>query len=553
MKEKKRIVVLFVTLCMFIMNVGTVCANDDITVSLDDEILFFDVPPQIIDGRTLVPMRKIFEALGATVTWDEASRTVTGKKDDITINMSIDSNILFKNSVPKVLDVAPLIIDGRTLVPARAIAESFDCSVDWIAENRTVKIETNRMYDKSRNILSASEIADKLSSAVFYIEVYDESYEPLGSGSGFFISSDGVAVTNYHVIEDSCSAIITMVNGDKFNVNSIIAYDENLDIAILRINKISTEGKNISYFPSVTIADSNDIKAGQTIYALGSPVGLQNTISNGIISNTERIMGDETFIQITAPISHGSSGGALVNEYGEVLGITSAGIDEAQNIGFAIPINTIKIFDLNATGISYEEFADNNSSFTLALYPEVIELEIGETQNIYVYAEGKSDEWSIYYHTEQDDVVACKWGDWLEEDDAICPLYITGLNAGEAIVTVYSDVDFKGKDVLIRVNYPPIEFYPSSVTNVPTYTSITGINLIRCNEYERNNIYSYNYYDVEDVINYFEFLTANGFERYDTVINEEELQYYYLTPENKLISVSIQYKWNEVWILVPKY
>jgi len=362
-----------------------------------------------------------------------------------------------------------------------------------------------------------------------------------------------VAVTNYHVIEDSCSAIITMVNGDKFNVNSIIAYDENLDIAILRINKISTEGKNISYFPSVTIADSNDIKAGQTIYALGSPVGLQNTISNGIISNTERIMGDETFIQITAPISHGSSGGALVNEYGEVLGITSAGIDEAQNIGFAIPINTIKIFDLNATGISYEEFADNNSSFTLALYPEVIELEIGETQNIYVYAEGKGDEWSINYHTEQDDVVACKWGDWLEEDDAICPLYITGLNAGEAIVTVYSDVDFKGKDVLIRVNYPPIEFYPSSVTNVPTYTSITGINLIRCNEYERNNIYSYNYYDVEDVINYFEFLTANGFERYDTVINEEELQYYYLTPENKLISVSIQYKWNEVWILVPKY
>ena len=141
MDMKKRIATLLVIVfAMLSLNVG-VLASDNIKVYIDDKLLTFDVEPQIIDGRTMVPMRKIFESLGAVVTWDEESRTVTGKKGDTTVNVTIDSKVLFKHSVPTTLDVAPVIVDGRTLVPARAIAESFDCKVVWVGETRTVKIK----------------------------------------------------------------------------------------------------------------------------------------------------------------------------------------------------------------------------------------------------------------------------------------------------------------------------------------------------------------------------------------------------------------------------
>ena len=368
MKQKKKLFIVLTVVCMLLINAVPALANSEISVFINEDRLEFDVPPQIINDRTMVPMRKIFESLGAVVTWDEPTRTATGKKDGVIVNVSIDSKVLFKNGVPKTLDVAPALIDGRTLVPVRAIAESFDCKVDWIGETRTVQITTDGT-ETPKTILTASEISEKVSPSVFYIEVYDKNDKPLGSGSGFFLSANGLAVTNYHVIEDSYSALIQTTNGEIYDVTNVVAFDETLDVAIIRVSKTSLKGKTVSGFPSIQTADSDSIKAGQTIYALGSPVGLQNTISNGIISNPRQTIGEDTFIQITAAISHGSSGGALVNEYGEVLGITSAGIEDAQNIGFAIPINYIKQFDLNADGIPYDEFAYEAKFSGLALYP----------------------------------------------------------------------------------------------------------------------------------------------------------------------------------------
>ena len=86
-------------------------------------------------------MRKIFESLGATVTWDNDTKTVTGKKGDITVNLTIDSKTMFKNGNPKLLDVAPTLVESRTLVPVRAIAESFDCEVTWDSNTQSVYIK----------------------------------------------------------------------------------------------------------------------------------------------------------------------------------------------------------------------------------------------------------------------------------------------------------------------------------------------------------------------------------------------------------------------------
>lgn len=550
-KKLNQIVSIILTL-LLILNTFTVvsASENDIKVLVNGQQIMFDVQPQIINGRTMVPMRKIFESLGAAVSWDAASRTATGKLGDTVVNVTIDSNILFKNGAPKMLDVSPALIEGRTLVPARAIAESFECTVDWIAETRTVNITKGDGITQQKIVLTASQISDKVSPSVFYIAVRDENYNLLGSGSGFFISNDGVAVTNYHVIEDTAGARITTINGDNFDVINIIAYDAELDVAIIKVSKTSSEGKTVSGFPCVTMADSDKIKAGQTVYALGSPVGLQNTISNGIISNVNQKVDDESFIQITAPISHGSSGGALVDEYGEVLGITSAGIDEAQNIGFAIPINTVKMFNVDAEGISYEEFAASNNWFALEVYPEVIEMEVGETAEVLVYAEGKDDDWSIYWHTEETYLVDCEWGNWFEDYENVCPLTITALREGTATITIYSDVDFKGRDIIVYIKKPVIATYYG--TDVPTYTAITGVQLADYEQYTYNDCYTYYFYDTQTPQRYLDYLDYNGFiydgkETYDygTTFN-------YISPRGEYFRFTAAFKYNQIWIFVGR-
>ena len=115
---------------------------DVITVTLNGQALGFDQPPVIYDGRTLVPLRAIFEALGADVEWDQGTQTVTATADDITVAMQIGNPVMTINNEEITLDVSPQLVGGRTLVPARAVAESFGAAVDWNAATRTVIITT---------------------------------------------------------------------------------------------------------------------------------------------------------------------------------------------------------------------------------------------------------------------------------------------------------------------------------------------------------------------------------------------------------------------------
>lgn len=113
---------------------------EGIVVILDGKKIEFDQPPIIINGRTLVPVRAIFEALGATVEWKAETETVIAKRLNTRVSLSIGNSIMTKNSKDIVLDVAPQLLNGRTLVPARAIAEAFECKVDWDNDTQTVLI-----------------------------------------------------------------------------------------------------------------------------------------------------------------------------------------------------------------------------------------------------------------------------------------------------------------------------------------------------------------------------------------------------------------------------
>lgn len=136
----KFIKILAVCLIVTLIFLSTVFANEEIKVSIDGEYLEFDVAPQIINDRTMVPLRAIFEALRAEVDWDSNTQTVTAMKNDVCVTATIGNKKMYIDDEEKIMDVAPVLTDGRTLVPVRFVAEAFDCEVEWDSKRRTVYI-----------------------------------------------------------------------------------------------------------------------------------------------------------------------------------------------------------------------------------------------------------------------------------------------------------------------------------------------------------------------------------------------------------------------------
>jgi len=178
---KKACKKMFCVLISLILTVSLITipamADEGIKVQLNGVQLTFDVPPQIINSRTMVPMRKIFEALGATVDWDSTTQTITAMTDDTEITMQINKTEMSVNEKTVTLDAPPQIVDGRTLVPVRAVAESFDATVKWDDKTQTVSI-TKAEQTTSTSGENSSPTSDKSYA-------YDEfmGYKLLGSAN----------------------------------------------------------------------------------------------------------------------------------------------------------------------------------------------------------------------------------------------------------------------------------------------------------------------------------------------------------------------------------
>lgn len=142
MKKLLSLTITFALILSFCAGIS-VSAEKPVTVTVDGQTVNFDVQPRLIGGRTMVPLRAIFEALGATVEWDEESQTVTAYNEIYIVKCTIDSNTMYINNEAKTIDVAPMMIDSRTLVPARFVAEAFNCNVNWDDRTFVVAITSN--------------------------------------------------------------------------------------------------------------------------------------------------------------------------------------------------------------------------------------------------------------------------------------------------------------------------------------------------------------------------------------------------------------------------
>ena len=190
----------------------------------------------------------------------------------------------------------------------------------------------DQAHETKKDIATISHDAQK---AVFLIVVSNASGREIGQGSGVVVSNDGKVITNYHVIDGASSAVIKFPNGAFFLIEGVLAADMAKDIAVLKASG--------SDFPTVALGDSDKVQVGEEVVSIGSPLSLEATVSNGIISSIRELKDEnQRLFQTTAPISPGSSGGALLNMGGELIGITTAEMVGGQNLNFAVPINVVK-------------------------------------------------------------------------------------------------------------------------------------------------------------------------------------------------------------------
>jgi serine protease Do len=210
---------------------------------------------------------------------------------------------------------------------------------------------------------SVRELVNTIGSAVVQVRT------PAGLGSGFFIDPEGFLITNFHVVEGETQISVEVyaikdgqMERKSYKQVRIIALNKFGDLALLHI-----EDKDAPRFTSVPLGDSDKLSVGDHVFAIGSPLGLERTVTEGILSTKTRELEGSLYLQTTAQINPGNSGGPLFNLRGEVVGVTNMKITMGEGLGFAIPVESVEHFLNHRDAFAYDN--DNPSSAYRYLEP----------------------------------------------------------------------------------------------------------------------------------------------------------------------------------------
>lgn len=236
------------------------------------------------------------------------------------------------------IDTDAVIIDDKTYVPLRGVFEAAGAEVSWNEEKQTAGINISNSLSDDELIPS---VIESVSPSVVGIigrgktESYYGSQEGIMSGSGVIIKTGGEILTNAHVVKNMNTILVVMNDGKGYEAQ-LKYIDEDTDLAVVKIKKIG--------LPVVKFANNEDIVVGKQVIAIGTPItfSLRNSATVGHISGLNRSVGEPyRLVQTDTAITHGNSGGALINMNGELVGITSSGYS-GTNTNFAVPVDTVK-------------------------------------------------------------------------------------------------------------------------------------------------------------------------------------------------------------------
>jgi serine protease Do len=286
--------------------------------------------------------------LRATTVELKGKAAVTGKiledkRDQIIIDIGYTVLVIPKSQVVKLLDdnakSAKVVAVAAAAAPEPVVERGFYSTSITPPPERTVR-----------------ELVNDIGEAVVQVRT------PAGLGSGFFINPDGFLITNFHVTEGETQISVEVYlqkNGQierkTYKQVRIVALNKFADLALLRI-----EDKDAPKFSCVTLGDADKVAVGDTVFAIGSPLGLERTVTEGILSTKTRQLEGELYLQTTAQINPGNSGGPLFNLRGEVIGVTNMKITFGEGLGFAIPVEAVKFFLNHRESFAYDN--DNPSN-----------------------------------------------------------------------------------------------------------------------------------------------------------------------------------------------
>lgn len=356
MKTKFLIILLLIISILFV-TVGVHGDNEIIIIKLqkNNKIAYINDVPIEIDtapievppGRIMVPIRFISESFGAKVFWDQKTETVT---------IFMDSVLYYKNKSYNLEEKVKLIEEENNNLK-KQVEDLNNKRNDLILQNNYLKTKLSELENENSslkeqiNILSkkleecqnktldsdiGNQIFENNKHKIVIIEKYDSKGNLKYLGTGFLASNNGKIITNFHVIENAKYVIVKFYNGRVYKVEGLTNYDKFRDVAILKLP--------IDLSEHVKFGDSDKVKVGDEIFIISNPLGLELTLTSGVISYVNRVIQGNTYIQYTAPTSPGSSGAPVFNKKGEVIGIVVKKVvsEGVEGINFAIPINDAK-------------------------------------------------------------------------------------------------------------------------------------------------------------------------------------------------------------------
>lgn len=302
--------------------------------------VFVDYGQTMSRLRKVVPLTLLYTAaiaIAETIQLKDnaaiSGKILSEKRDSVAVDVGFTVLVVPRNSITKILRAedmeavakVPARPGGKTATPHPALEAPSDF---YVASARP---------GPERNV---RDLVNQLGEAVVQVRT------PGGLGSGFFINDEGFLITNFHVIEGETQISIEVYlqkNGQLERKTCkqvrIVALNKFADLALLRV-----EDKDLPKFKHTTLGSSDALAVGERVFAIGSPLGLERTVTEGILSTKTRQMQGELYLQTTAQINPGNSGGPLFNMSGEVVGVTNMKITFGEGLGFAIPVETVRYF-----------------------------------------------------------------------------------------------------------------------------------------------------------------------------------------------------------------
>ena len=284
------------------------------------------------------------------------------KKDQLVVDLGFTVLVVPRNQVVKITDDESTPRKNNNppssaISPGEVPTEIFQTSKTPLAER------------------SVRELVNQLGEAVVQVRA------PSGLGSGFILNEDGYLITNFHVIEGETQISVEVYhqqNGQLERSNykqiRIIAMNKFQDLALLKI-----DDKDAPHFSRVVLGDAENLAVGERVFAIGSPLGLERTVTEGIVSTKTREFQGTLYLQTTAQINPGNSGGPLFNMRGEVIGVTNMKLAFGEGLGFAIPVEAVKYFLKHRDSFAYD---NDNPSNPYRYLPPPARLTKSETETV---------------------------------------------------------------------------------------------------------------------------------------------------------------------------